>query len=354
MSRWLGVLLLALVLLGGADTWLRSHRATRRIGDGRLRALVDSERQVETDRVRAVHLRVPGNKGEWHYERRGDTWRFPAYFNAYIHGDRMNSFLDVILGASGTRATDGADDHDELGVADHQGLHVMLHGGGSGAVGGEALADIRLGRGIPGPVGEESYARLAGDDLVLHLHANPIRLLGGAMPPLLDPHLLPRDVKRRTITRARVTSGEGSYLLRRVLAPMPEDAPPSPLDERDRYSWVLERESRIDTCDDTSIYAWMSWVRSVRFERLVDPRDDGYGLGTAGELELTDEEDTHDRLRLGRNAGDQADAGAGLYVGNEVADLVTVMPAGRAQWLLPPARLLLEPLPDPSPFESIP
>ena len=350
MSRWLGVLLFALVGLGGIDAWIRHEREVGRVSDGILRPLVDPVRQIVPERVRAVNLRTPGTGREWRYERQGDTWHFPAYFDAYVHGDRLGSFLDVILGASGTRATDDLDDHDELGVTERRGLGVTLYG--SGADG--PLVDILLGRGIPGSGGEEIYARLGGDDLVLHLHANPVRLLGGGKPPLLDAHLLPRAERRSTLTRAKVLSETQSYLIRRVLAPLPENAPPIPLDGRDRYQWVLEREARVDTCVDASVYTWLAWLRSVRFERLVDPHDEGYGLGSVGEVELTDEEDTSDRLQVGRATGGGPAGGDGVYVGNLVANLVTVMPAARAQWLLPPARFLLEPLADPSPFENIP
>ncbi|MBT6148276.1 MAG: hypothetical protein HOH74_22780, partial [Gemmatimonadetes bacterium] len=119
--------------------------------------------------------------------------------------------------------------------------------------------------------------------------------------------------------------------------------------ERDRYRWVLERHARVDTCDDNSVYTWLSWLRSVRFAQLVDPDEQGYGLGSAGTVELTDDDDTMDRLLLGRAAGDD-----NVYVGNHSAKLVTVMPALRAGWLLPSPHLLLEPLADPSPYESIP
>lgn len=341
MTRRLGMLAVALLLLGGLDFWVRHERAADRLADSRLRALVDPALQIVPDRVRVVRLQIPGG-GEWRYERPGDTWRFPAYFDAYVHGDRMHAFLGTLLSATGTRASHDTDDHDELGVADHQAVRVIVESD-------MPLADILLGRGIPGPGGQESYARLSGQDLVLHLHAHPARLLGDARPPLLDPHLLPRDEVRKTITLVRVTSDEQSYLVRRVLAPLPEDAPPIPVDERDRYRWVLERDARVDTCDDNSVYAWLSWLRNVRFERLVDPADKGYGLGSTGVVELTDEEDTVDHLRVGRGAGRGE-----VYVGNQSANMVTVMPAPRAVWLLPPPQVLLEPLPDPSPYESIP
>ena len=219
----------ALLLLGGLDFWVRHERTAQRLGDSRLQALIDPAEQIVPERVRAVRLRFPGG-GEFRYELQGGTWRFPAYFNAYVYSDRMQAFLGAIAGATGTRATQDAAAHAELGVADHQAVRVRLEDGST------ALADVLLGHGIAGPDGEESYARRAGSDLALYLHVHPAQLLGDARPPLLDPHLLPLDESRRATTQARVTTGEKSYLLRRVLAPWPEDAPPIPADERDRYS----------------------------------------------------------------------------------------------------------------------
>ena len=341
MRRWLGILLLAFVVLGGLDTWIRYERNAQRDADGVLRPLLDPARQIVPDRVRVVRLQLA--QSEWRYERQGDTWRFPAYFNAYVHGERMNALLGTLLGAVGTRAGNDAEVHDDLGVADHQALRVLLEDGN------HPLEAILLGRGVPGPAAEESYARLAGDDLVLHLHTNPQRLLGNARPPLLDPHLLPRDEPRRAIAHVQVSGAHGSYDLHRVLAPLPEGAPPMPMDERDRYRWVLQRDARIDTCDDNTVYTWLSWVRSVRFLRLVDPAAPDYDLASSGMLQWTDEEGTSDRLAIGRAAGNGE-----IYVANEAAGLVTVMPALRARWLVPAAELLLQPLTDPTPFESIP
>lgn len=342
MKRWFSIVLLALVVLWGLDTWLRHERSARRLADGVLLPLVDRSRELTPERIRAVRLRPPGANGEWRYERRGDAWRFPAYFDAYVHGDRMGSFLDVLLSASGTRATSDSDDHDELGVTEHQALRVVLEGAEG------SLEEILLGPAIPAPGGEESFARLAGNDLTLHLHANPIRLLGAAQPSLLDPHLLPRSERRSSITQVDVASESQTYTLRRVLAPIPKDAPPIPPGERDRYRWILEREARVDTCIDDNVYVWLSWIRSVRFERLVNPSEKGYGLGSAGQVELIDDKDVRDQLLVGRAAN-----AAAVYVSNKGARLVTVMPADRANMLLPPASLLLEPFPVPSPFEAL-
>ena len=143
--------------------------------------------QVEPERVRRLSLQIPGSS-PWVYERRGGTWRFPAYFGAYAHSGRVDGLLHEVLGASGTLVTTDEDDFDELGVSEQQAVRLILAGNG-----GESLGEIWIGNGIPGPAGDESYVRRAGSDSVLHLHANPLLVVGGAHPPMLDPHLMPRD-----------------------------------------------------------------------------------------------------------------------------------------------------------------
>ena len=186
------LLLLAVVLAGvaAADGWLRQARDSRRAEAGALRAVLPPSGQVEPERVRRLSLQIPGSS-PWVYERRGGTWRFPAYFGAYAHSGRVDGLLHEVLGASGTLVSTDDDDFDDLGVSGPQAVRLTLEGNA-----GEPLGEIWIGRGIPGPAGDESYVRRAGSDSVLHLHANPLRQVGAARPPMLDPHLMPRDERR--------------------------------------------------------------------------------------------------------------------------------------------------------------
>ena len=340
------LLLLAVVLAGvaAADGWLRQARDSRRVEAGALRAVLPPSGQVEPERVRRLSLQIPGSS-PWVYERRGGTWRFPAYFGAYAHAGRVDGLLHEVLGASGTLVSTDDDDFDDLGVSGPQAVRLTLEGNA-----GEPLGEIWIGRGIPGPAGDESYVRRAGSDSVLHLHANPLRQVGAARPPMLDPHLLPRDERRAAVVEVLVAPpAEEAYQLRRVLAALPEDAPalPLPVGERDRYRWLLQRESGVDSCVDASVYAYLTYLRQVRVERLVDPAASaGYGFGAA-RVELTDEEGVRDVLEVGGAAGAQE-----RYARNGRARLTAVLAAARAEWLTPPAAVLLDTLAQPSPFEG--
>lgn len=344
MKYAITALAVALVVLIGVDVGWQQTRLQKRHQQSQLTRLLDLEQQIVPDRVRVVRLQSPSMTAPFEYVRRGETWRFPQYFDAYVYTDRMQALLEQLLLATGTQVADSGADHLRFGLDEAQATKVELLDASA-----QRLASIRLGQGIPGPSGEESYARLAGSDRVLHLHANPVRLLGRARPPLLDPHLLPRAETRAALVRVAVKRADRPYSLRRVLAPLPEDGPPMPMSEAERYRWVLEQEGRVDTCDDVSVRTWLMWLRSVRFEQLVAPDDPAYALGSAGVVELLDEKDVSDLLRLGRQASDDK-----TYVGNDVAGIVTTMPTGRAEWLLPPADVLRNPMPDPSPYESIP
>ncbi len=346
MTRHLLLLAGVLAAVVATDGWLRRARETARDEAAVLRAVLPASGQVEPERVRSFSLQVPGSS-PWVYERRGDTWRFPAYFGAYAHSGRVDRLLQEVLGASGTLVTTDEDDFDDLGVTGGQAVRLTLAG-----TAGESLGEIWIGKGVPGPAGPESYVRRAGSDTVLHLHANPLLIVGAARPPMLDPHLLPRDERRGAVVEALVAApGEEAYRLRRVLAPLPEDAPALPLPpvgERERYRWLLQRESGVeDNCVDASVYAYLTYLRQVRVERLVDPAASaGYGFGSA-RVELTDEKGVRDVLEVGGAAGEGE-----RYVRNARARLTAVLSGGRASWLTPPAKVLLDTLSHPSPFES--
>ena len=339
------LLLLAAVLaaVAAADGWVRRARDSGRAEAAVLRGILPPSGQVEPDRVRSLSLQAPGSS-PWVYERRGDSWRFPAYFGAYAHSGRVDRLLHEVLGASGTLVSTDEDDFDDLGVSGPQSVRLTLAGNA-----GESLGEIWIGKGVPGPSGAESYVRRAGSDSVLHLHANPLLIVGSARPPMLDPHLLPRDERGGSVVEVLVTAPAETYRLRRVLAPMPEDTPalPLPSGDRERYRWLLQRESGEDRCVDASVWAYLSYLRQVRVERLVDPAAaGGYGFGAA-RVELTDEEGVRDVLQVGGAA-----AGDERYVRNARARLTAVLTAVRAEWLIPPADVVLDTLAQPSPFEG--
>ena len=345
MTRHLLLLAAGLAVFAAADGWLRRARETGRDEAAVLRGILPPSGQVEPERVRSFSLQAPGSS-PWVYERRGDTWRFLAYFGAYAHSGRVDRLLQDVLGASGTLVTTDEDDFDDLGVTGRRAVRLTLAG-----TAGESLGEIWIGKGVPGPAGPESYVRRAGSDTVLHLHANPLLQLGAARPPMLDPHLMPRDERRGSVVEVLVAApAGGTYRLRRVLAPLPEDAPalPLPAGERERYRWLLQRESGVeDSCVDASVYAYLSYLRQVRVERLVEPAASaGYGFGSA-RVELTDEKGVRDVLEIGGAAAVDE-----RYVRNAGARLTAVLTGGRAAWLTPPAEVLLDTLLHPSPFES--
>ena len=103
----------------------------------------------------------------------------------------------------------------------------------------------------------------------------------------------------------------------------------------------------MDSCVDASVYAYLTYLRQVRVERLVDPAASaGYGFGFA-RVELTDEEGVRDVLEVGGAAGARE-----RYARNRRARLTAVLAAARAEWLTPPAGVLLDTLAQPSPFEG--
>lgn len=342
-TRVLVILLSALVLLVLGDGWLRHRReAARRLGST-LRPLVHPALQVVPERVRRVQVRVGAGAHHWTYERRGRAWRYPARFGAYASGDRLEFLLSSLLSSTGTAVSTDPEDLARFGLHPPQIIRLDLEDEM-----GVALLQVDVGRVAPGPRGGEVYVRRVAQDTVLHLHANPRQALGGGLPPMLDPRVIPRDLRRRAIVRVDFESDDpaGPLALRRVTAePAVETGPGRPpAGLGPTYEWVATYDSRRDTCVNASAYAYLSFLSDLRYRDIVDPAGREYQLGSSGRLSLVDEEGAVDVLEMGARRGDE------VYLRLRPAGLVYTIDAGKARLLVPSRQLLMESLPQPSPY----
>jgi len=338
LSRALAVLALVLALLVAADTGLRHRRARQRQLTALLRPLASPALEVVPERVR--HLRVEAADGQraWEYEWSGRAWRLPGMHGAFAAGDRVDFLLRGLLQSAGTVVATQADQHRRFGVAASQAPRVVLRDGR-----GDELLTALLGRPAPDQRGAEAYVRCAGSDTVLHLHANPLQALGGSTP-LLDPHVLPRALSRRTPVKIALVGGAGeeAWRLRRVEAPPDPARPPS---AGAAFAWLLVRAGRQDTCETASVGAYLHFLSQLQYQSVLPPHGD-YGLETGPRLVLVDDQGAVSELVLGRRDAARAflrHAGAGLTF--------SVEPAA-ADLLLPEPRRLLEALPQPSPYDA--
>ena len=196
--RHLLLLTVVLAAVAAADGWLRLARDSGRAEAAVLRGILPASGQVEPDRVRTLSLQVPGSS-PWVYERRGGTWRFPAYFGAYAHSGRVDRLLHEVLGAGGHPGHHGRGRLRRPRRLRSRGPFAWPWPATPGSTSGKSGSA----RGVPGPAGDESYVRRAGSDSVLHLHANPL-LTGGRRPPSHD---RPAPAAPR---RARRSRGRGA------------------------------------------------------------------------------------------------------------------------------------------------
>ena len=338
MKQILLTLAAGLALLVLTDSWLRQRQAETLRLEATLMPLV-ADTQIVPERVGRLDLRF-GDESSYVYVRQGALWRFPAYHNAVAHTDRIERLLQMSLSSQGTLYTTDPDQHTQAGMTRPTLQMDLLDRSG------KRLTQLQFAGPVPGPGGTESYARVADADTVLHLHADPISVVGRGRPPMLDPHLLPRSLALDALVSIEAV-GSDSWRLQRVTAPMPEGVGPMPPTADQRYRWLLHRGARIDSCRNTSVAAYLGFLRRVRVDGLTGPQPPVAEGAASTHLRLTDEKGVVDELVI---------TGAhptpvSTIVQNMRAALAALVATRRAAWLVPPATTFLDSLTTPTPFD---
>ena len=345
----LPMLALLLVALVTADHLSRRQRDQQRALASAVRPLLAGHLEVVPDRVRQIQLQLGARPQTWTYVREGQSWRYPAYFNAFAQVDRIDYLLRCLLEGVGTIVS-GEADNATRGLANDQALKVRLLDGGK-----HLLLESWIGRGIPDQRSGESYLKRAADDTVFHWHANPRHALDGGNPPIIDRLVLPKALGRKALVAISIsTAGNVSLALRREDLPIEirEDGMPMPPVPGSSHLWLATFEDgSTDTCRIENVYAYTSFLKSLAFERLNDPaimRDpmwgDGLGAADLSAIELTDEEGVVDLLTL-----KLAEGGEALLYSSSTRLLYTI-DAAKAALLIPTREgLLVDSLPEPSP-----
>lgn len=334
MKRSLLLMAIVLSVLVLSDHWLRQGQLDELDRHGVLRPLLAVDPEMVPDRVHQMVLSL-GTGQTFTYVREGELWRFPEYHNALAHSDRIEGLLRLSLGSVGTfrSIVQGG----EIAEPPQLSMQVDLYDRGK-----QILTKLQFAGPISGAGGSHNLARVVGSDSVLTLHANPIRVVGRGRPPLLDPHLLPRSLPRGTLTRVEMESEQGSWSLQRVLAPRTAGGPPMPMEESQRYRWVAHHGGRVDTCHSSSVFAYLDFLNRLPVDELTTT---DLPTHAATRLRLIDEEGVVDELVI---SGDQGDGSVAIH--NQRARIVGLVPSSRATWIIPPVQVLIDSLPQPSPF----
>ncbi len=327
-------LLIALLLglLMATDHFLQHHREARRRSGGTLRPFAD----LPVERVQSFQVRSGPSPRIWTYVRRDSTWRYPDYFEAFVQSARVDQLLGSLLQSLGTVVATEPENRAHFGLLPEQAVAIDLQDA-SGAL----LLKVLVGRGAPGLDAGEAYVRKADSDTLFHLHANPRLVLGGGDPPMLDPHVLPRALKRRSIVRINFEHGSTLRALRRV-----ETLPAGPL-QGPPYAWLAAFAGREDTCLNASAFAYTSFLTRLRYEELHDPQQSEAFAEISGWLELAHEDGAVDVLEVGgRNHQGHA------FLRHRTTGQVLTITAPKAELLFPTRSALLDTLPQPSPYKQ--
>lgn len=341
--RTLAVLAVVLVLLVAVDGWLRHRRAGERALTGILRPLVDPALEVVPERVRRVRVEAADGARSWVYEWDGRAWRLPALHGAYAATDNVDFLLKGLLLSLGTAVSVDPGAFGRYGVSAGRAPRVILEGSG-----GDVLLEVLLGRAAPDNRGAEAYVRPVASDTVLHLHANPARALAGR-PPMLDPHVLPRALGRRALVEVAFQGPAAGPVARlHRVDVLPDPTAPGPPSLGASYAWVLTHAGGQDTCAAASVGAYLAYLSRLQYQTVLPPRGD-YALESGSSLTLVDHGGTADRLEV----GGRRDAGRG-YLHHAGAGVTFAVAAGALDLLFPSPELLLQPLPQPSPYDPPP
>ena len=330
MKRHLIVLAAVLGLLLVVDFALDRSAASQRSLVGSVRPVVGIDPQ------RAQTLRIARSGQRWVYVLRDSVWRYPAYFDAYAQRQRVDQLLKSVMTSSGSIVADdghtahgfgfGAQDAIEVAVLDERGRTIVA---------------AAVGRGIPGALGSECYFRRAGEDTVFHLHANPRLALDEAAVPMIDRHLLPQALQRSAIVQ--ITFPGRATGVRSLWR---EEVPPagSRSFRGPSYRWRTRWAGRDTTCVDNSVYAYLSYLSRVRYDRLLAPGEIDVGVDSARTVLLEDDKGVVDTLEV-------VDAGDVAVVSHRLARQTSTLTVEQAELMFPAVDALLDTLGQPSLYD---
>ena len=330
------ILLLLLGLLVSADYLLQESRRQDRRTTGSLRSFAN----LSADQVRSFQIKF--NKTTHRYVRRDSTWRYPAYFDAFADPGRVDQFLGSLLQSAATVVATNPARQAHFGLQPEAAIEVVLQGPAD-----TVLLEALIGRGAPGRGASEAYVKKAGNDTLLHLHANPRLALASGNPPMLDRRVLPTALRRKSLRRITFVNASGLRQLRRIETalhgfPLPGRMPTGPT-----YVWLATFAAREDTCLNASAFAYASFLSRLRYEELHDPHNAKGFESSSARLELTYEDDVVDVLEV----GGRSDKGH-IYLHHHTSGQILTISAAKADLLFPTRSTLLDSLPQPSPYQQ--
>ena len=334
MIRWLIALTSVLAVLVLVENYAVKRQRQHDALHGTLRPLAT----VNKDDVAGI-VAVAGNGRTWRYVRVDSTWRYPAYFDAFIQPQRIDHLLNSVLQASASVVSSESGDMQRYGLLPNSPTLTLRTPSNS------TLLSMRLGRGAPDIRSAESYVQLVGADTIYHLHANPAHAFDSGDPPMLDLRVRPRALKRKAIDRISFSGYPTVKTLYREeremdMGDMPGAPPSGPM-----YAWIGAFADGTRDCVTPSAYAYVGFLDLLSWSTLIDPTSYNQGFDRA--LLLIDEDGAVDTLDVG------AIQGEATVLRYRTTGQVFTVPNAKAELLFPSEAALLDSLPRPNSYEQI-
>ncbi len=262
--KWAALLTGALcVAVTGFDCTTQRRNHARRANASRVAPLT----QVPIEALSEIEVALPGHPA-WRFVRRGAAWRFPAYRDAYLRTPAFTSFLKTLVESGATLVQSLPPGAPPLASPANAELRVRLKGSGQ-------TVETWLGTGIPVPEAPAVYARLAGEETLYHLHANPAihleREVQGARGqptgvPFVDRAVFPRTTRpgppaELWFQPPGVDSLRGLVRQERPPKVSPTDVPFDP--------WIAVFDESEVECLPKNAFAYLAFLDRLRFDALV-------------------------------------------------------------------------------------
>ncbi len=344
MKRFLLFTFAVFILLYGLERLLSDHQGAQRSLASRLRPFPGSL-ELTVEQVKSLRISLNQSSTAWNYRFATDAWHYPAYHDAFAQGDKINPLLDSILKSLGTVKSVAPEEASRFGFGSKTSLAIEL-----GDSTGKLRLRLEVGHALPGRNTGESYMRSAASDTIYHMHGDPYRSLqwnpAAVRPPMIDPFVLPRDLKRRAIVVVKFRASDHPLrTLRRILVEPEESEGRSPLDGT-TTEWRGEFESREQKVYNPSGFAYTNYLTRLKFEELHDPQSPvAYGFSGAKWIILEDEDSVSDTLDIGGKSEQ-----GNIYLRHRTTGQVLSVKAHKAD-LLFPTQALLDTLLEETPYQ---
>lgn len=273
--RWWTLLILAVVLVGLImwDSALTQQQSVTRQASARIASILDED--VFRDRpIVAIRLDLGENDPVLYYYEDG-MWRCERAHGAPAENELIEAILPAILSSEGVVRTENPDDAAEFGFHREHTVRISFSGAGLATdPTGDVIYALDVGRSITRTGG--SYVRPVGTQSIWEIDADLRAIIGvadeleqNAVPPMLDPHLVPQVWPGVRLGPQRIVidrrGAEPITITRRD-----SDEADS---ERQQWEWVVTSSQGEFLGDVFQVTSYAVFITRAPYAGVIAPRD---------------------------------------------------------------------------------